>query len=151
MVGVCWYEADAYARWVGKQLPNEQMWEKAARGTDERIYPWGDAEPDGSLCNYGSKIGKTTPVKQYSSGISPYGLYDMLGNVWEWCEDWSSSEHKFKVLRGGSWVNYAVYLRASYRDRFNPDDWATTSGFVAPGLCSTLHFSLLHFARIMAE
>jgi len=83
--GVCWYESLAYARWAGKALLSEAQWEKAARGDDERRYPWGD-EFDRDKCNTSeSGIGDTTPVGKYSpGGDSPYGAADMAGNVWEW-------------------------------------------------------------------
>ena len=129
VVGVCWYEADAYGRWAGKQLPIEQMWEKAARGIDERSYPWGNAEPGPNLCNYNRNIGKTTPVKTYASGVSPYGLYDMSGNVWEWCDDWWSNEQDFKVIRGGSWGSNPENLRASDRFRSYPGVRSSSIGF----------------------
>jgi serine/threonine-protein kinase len=120
VVGVSWYEARAYAHWTGKELPLEVMWEKAARGTDERKYPWGNEPPDEMRCNFGGQIGQTTPVSQYEAGKSPYEVYDMAGNVWEWCEDWYDSEKVLKVLRGGSWWNNAEDMRASVRDRIFP-------------------------------
>ncbi|MDF0667560.1 MAG: SUMF1/EgtB/PvdO family nonheme iron enzyme [Nitrospira sp.] len=111
MVGVSYYEADAYATWAGKRLPTEQEWEKAARGTDGRKFPWGE-EFDEGKCNHRSMSyfgamssffrSVTTPVTQYPNGVSPYGCYDMVGNVFEWCSSpYSNMMLKGRVVRGG--------------------------------------------------
>lgn len=103
VIGVEWSDADAYCRYYGKRLPTEKEWEKAACGTDGRIYSWGNTEPSKSLANYDGQFclafcnvyaEKLKPVASYAAGRSPYGLYDMAGNAWEWVEE--------KRLRGGS-------------------------------------------------
>ncbi|MDY6933170.1 MAG: SUMF1/EgtB/PvdO family nonheme iron enzyme [Spirochaetota bacterium] len=103
VVGVNFYEAEAYAKWAHKRLPTEIEWERAARGTDGREYPWGD-EFDRELCNTReSGHGKTTRVTLYPKGRSPAGCYDMAGNVWEWTSSWSDKDKDSYALRGGSW------------------------------------------------
>ena len=151
---VSWYAAMAYAHWVGKRLPTEAEWEYAARGGLEgKQYPWGDGI-DRERANYGAEGGVMTPVGKYPP--NKYGLYDMAGNVWEWCldeynrtfyarsprenplagmnpVDWIISNFTdiktSRVLRGGSWVNNPEYLRVAGRFGIPPTVTVNTLGF----------------------
>ncbi|MFF0205944.1 SUMF1/EgtB/PvdO family nonheme iron enzyme [Streptomyces sp. NPDC005017] len=103
VVWVTWHDAAAYAQWAGKSLPTSQQWEKAARGSKGRTYPWGDA-PTAAKCNVlDAGIERTTPVSRYQSGVSPYGVFDMCGNTWEWC----SNETDFgrRELKGSAFTS----------------------------------------------
>ncbi|MFN8432784.1 MAG: SUMF1/EgtB/PvdO family nonheme iron enzyme [Anaerolineales bacterium] len=117
VVNVTWFQADQYCRWRGGSLPTEAQWEKAARGTDGRTYPWGE-EAGCNRANYHTCVGTTAKVGSYENGRSPYDIYDMAGNVWEWVSDWYDDNYyqysppsnptgpitgKSRILRGGSW------------------------------------------------
>jgi formylglycine-generating enzyme required for sulfatase activity len=134
---VSWEDAQAFCKWAGLRLPTEQEWEKGARGTDGREYPWGAAAPTNKLCNFSMNVNDTTPVGRYSpAGDSPYGCADMAGNVWEWCEDYYDNSKDTRVLRGGSFAIVPRSVRCAYRNRLDPENRYANYGFrvVSPGL-----------------
>jgi formylglycine-generating enzyme required for sulfatase activity len=130
VVGISYHDAQAFCNWLACRLPSAEEWEKAARGTDGRSYPWGESWQDGRYCNnWGAMSSGTTPVDRYPEGRSPYQVWDLVGNVWEW----TSSEYQSPLMHqlcGGSWRSFSQFaMRVTQRDWMLLDDGRDDLGF----------------------
>lgn len=154
-MNVTWFESVAYTRWLTQQLrdqlpkdyvvrlPTEAEWEKAARNSDDRRYPWGNDQWTVDRANVEISIGHVTPVGMYPQGRTPTGVYDLSGNVWEWTQGlWKAYPYQpakdkrndlnsggERVLRGGSWILYRDRARCAFRYWSDPDDFDFNIGF----------------------
>ena len=148
VINVDWFDAEAYCRWAGKRLPTEAEWEKAAKGDNDWRFAWGDIEPTTEHANF-NQIGwrgesTLAQVGGYEKGKSPYGVYDVAGNVWEWVSDWYQVDYyaqspthnpqgpetgKYKALRSSGWQGETPQMRVFTRIKSLPNDRNNSTGF----------------------
>ena len=138
---VSYNDAAKYCEWAQKGLPTEAQWEKAARGPEGNEYPWGNSEPNDTMANFDNIVGSTTAVGSYDKGQSFYGLHDMAGNVYQWCQDWYATgarqpknpagpdTGKERVIKGGSFIEGVESIRSANRDRYEPNYSSFLFGF----------------------
>jgi formylglycine-generating enzyme required for sulfatase activity len=145
VMDVNWYESQDYCAWRGGRLPTEAEWEKAARGTDERIFPWGNEPVTCELARFGECGWFTVPIGQHPDGVSPYGVHDMAGNAWEWTQDWYDQDYYtsspaenptgpeedtgWKSTRGGAWFYQGGLMTSVWRNHAPPSVAYSYLGF----------------------
>jgi len=142
VVNVSYYDALKYAKWAGKRLPTEEEWEKAARGTDGRIYPWGNEwkKDCANVKLWHGLFNSLQPVGSYKDGVSPYGVFDLSGNVAEWTDSWfeyypgninrqQNQGKKYKIIRGGSYRTTKSMSQTFRRNVLEPEKFRDDLGF----------------------
>jgi len=131
VVGISYGDAQQFARWAGKELPTEQQWEKAARGTDGRPYPWGSDPPGASDACFDLDALEGAPISVGATlrNVSPFGVHDMCGNVWEWTSSPHKAGSEFRIVRGGCYNDPAPYLAVDFRLEAHPKDKCEAIGF----------------------